>query len=87
MEPQAEALKLVPETMAFVYRVLPLTIQDGILTVALSEAVDPKALEDLKNFLDLREIRYIIKPEEEIEEGIRNAYVDQGLPPWWPGLT
>ena len=36
MKPDWAALNLVPETMATVFRVLPLTFQDGVLTVAIS---------------------------------------------------
>jgi type IV pilus assembly protein PilB len=73
MEPQAKALDLVPETMATVYKVLPLTYENKVLTVAVpKEGKD--ALIDLKNFLDLREVRFTIKPLEEIEIEIAKAY-------------
>jgi type IV pilus assembly protein PilB len=67
MEPQLEALKLVPETVAAVYKVVPLTYQEGVLAVAVAEEA-VFALDDLKNFTGVRELRHVIKPIDEIEE-------------------
>src|SRR5262249_22215025 len=41
-----EATTLVPETMASVYKVLPLTYRDNVLTIALSDPSNLAALDD-----------------------------------------
>src|SRR5438105_848364 len=55
-KPQNEAITLVPETMATVYKILPITYRDGILTVALSDPSNMAALDDLRNFLGCKEV-------------------------------
>jgi hypothetical protein len=77
MEPETDALKLIPEPMAVVYKVVPLTFHEGALTVAVSEEA-VFALGDLKNFTGVRELQHVIKPIREIEEAWK-AYAD--LPP------
>jgi hypothetical protein len=73
MEPQIEALKLIPEPMAVVYKVLQLTFHEGVLTVAVAEEA-VFALDDLKIFTGVRELRHVIKPSDEIEEALAKAY-------------
>src|SRR5207244_3570296 len=53
---QPEAVTLVPETMATVYKVLPLSVRDNVLTVALSDPSNLAALDDLRNFLGVKEV-------------------------------
>jgi type IV pilus assembly protein PilB len=77
MKPERAALNLVPETMATVYRVLPLTFQDGVLTVAIS-AEDEGVLSDLKNILGVREVRCVLRPLGEIEKDREKAYSSMG---------
>src|SRR5438034_103446 len=48
---QEEAIKLVPETMAQVYKVIPLTLKDQVLTVAMGDPNNLTALDDLRNFI------------------------------------
>src|SRR5438132_10686784 len=55
-KPQNEAITLVPETMATVYKILPISHRDGILTVALSDPSNMAALDDLRNFLGVKEV-------------------------------
>ena len=52
-----EALTLVPETMSSVYKILPLSYTDDTLTVALSDPINLPALDDLRNFLGIKEVR------------------------------
>ena len=49
--PQQEAVAIVPETMATEYKVLPLTLKDNVLTVAIGDPNNLTALDDLRNFL------------------------------------
>lgn len=73
MTPQDDALRLIPETMAFVYKVMPLSLQDGVLTVAVAPE-DLPGLEDLRNFLDVREIKSVASSRADIEAAIATAY-------------
>jgi type IV pilus assembly protein PilB len=51
VKPTPEALQQVPETMASVYKVLPLAYKDKILTVAIGDPNNLPALDDLRNLL------------------------------------
>jgi type IV pilus assembly protein PilB len=55
-KPQNEATTLVPETMASVYKILPISYRDKVLTVALSDPGNMSALDDLRNFLGCKEV-------------------------------
>jgi type IV pilus assembly protein PilB len=50
-KPQPEAIALVPETMASVYKILPLTFKDRVLVIAISDPNNLAALDDLRNLL------------------------------------
>jgi type IV pilus assembly protein PilB len=71
---QPEAGQLVPETMASVYKVLPLTFRDNILTVAISDPSNLAALDDLRNFLGVKEVQAQVTTAKAIEEATKRAY-------------
>jgi type IV pilus assembly protein PilB len=73
-KPQPEALQLVPETMATVYKVLPLTLKDKVLTVVIGDPSNPAALDDLRNFLGVKEVKAVVAPPKIIEESITKYY-------------
>jgi type IV pilus assembly protein PilB len=73
-KPQAEALQLVPETMASVYKVLPLTYKDGVLTVVLGDPVNLPALDDLRNFLGIAEVSAVLAPPKAISDVLAKCY-------------
>src|SRR5947209_4882818 len=56
-KPQPEAITLVPETMATVYKILPLTFKDKVLTIALSDPHNMAAIDDLRNLLGISEVK------------------------------
>jgi type IV pilus assembly protein PilB len=74
VKPTPEALQLVPETMATVYKCLPLTVKDKVLTVILSDPSNPAALDDLRNFLGVKEVKAMCAPPKIIEENIARFY-------------
>ncbi len=55
-KPSQEALTLVPETMASVYKILPLTFRDKVLTIAISDPNNLGAIDDLRNLLGINEV-------------------------------
>ena len=73
-KPQPEAITLVPETMATVYKVLPLSYRDKILTVALSDPSCMNALDDLKNFLGVKEVHAELASAKAIKEATARFY-------------
>ena len=57
VRPQPEALQLVPETMASVYKVVPLSFKDKVLTIAIGDPNNLAALDDLRNLLNITEVQ------------------------------
>jgi type IV pilus assembly protein PilB len=74
VKPTAEAMQVVPETMASVYKILPLTYRDGVLTVVLSDPSNLAALDDLRNFLGCKEVRAQIASPKAIADAQTRAY-------------
>ena len=71
---QPEALALVPETMASVYKVVPISLKDNVLTVAMADPSNLAALDDLRNFIGVKEVKAVITSPKAIAEGIPKAY-------------
>jgi type IV pilus assembly protein PilB len=71
---QPEALTMVPETMASVYKVLPLSVADGALTVVISDPAHLSALDDLRNFLGLKEVNAVLASPTAMTEATTKAY-------------
>jgi type IV pilus assembly protein PilB len=74
VKPQAEALAMVPETMASVYKVLPLKLSDNVLTVAMGDPANRNALDDLRNFLGVSDVVAMVAPAKAIEDYTVKAY-------------
>jgi type IV pilus assembly protein PilB len=74
VKPSQEALNLVPETMASVYKVLPLTFKDKVLTVALSDPNNLGAVDDLRNLLGISEVVAQLAPPAAIAEVLSRCY-------------
>jgi type IV pilus assembly protein PilB len=71
---QSEAVALVPETMSTVYKVLPLSYRDGLLIVALSDPSNMAALDDLRNFLGVKEVQAMLASAKAIAEATPKCY-------------
>jgi len=74
VKPQPEATQLVPETMASLYKVLPLTLKDNVLTIASADPTNLAALDDLRNLLGVREVQAVVAPQKDILDAIPKAY-------------
>jgi type IV pilus assembly protein PilB len=74
VKPSAEALALVPETMATVYKVLPLSVKDKVLTIAIGDPTNLPALDDLRNLLSVNEVVATLAPAVVITEAIGKYY-------------
>jgi len=74
LKPTPEALTLVPETMATVYKVVPLSYKDNALTVVLGDPVNLPALDDLRNFLGIKEVSAVLANPKVIAEVMSKCY-------------
>ena len=68
-----KVLELVPETMASVYKVVPISNKDGVLTVAMADPGNVAALDDLRNFLGV-DVRGAVSSLQDVEAAIQRVY-------------
>lgn len=73
-KPAPEAITAVPETMATVYKVLPLLYKDNVLTVVMGDPSNLAPLDDLRNFIGVKEVLAMVAPPKLLEEAITKAY-------------
>jgi type IV pilus assembly protein PilB len=73
-KPTPEALKLVPENMAQIYKILPLKYEADTLTVVMSDPDNLSALDDLRNFLGIKQVEAVLALPRQIEEAQKVAY-------------
>jgi type IV pilus assembly protein PilB len=69
-----EVTTLVTETMASVYKILPLTYRDNVLTIALSDPSNLAPLDDLRNLLGVKEVVAMVASPKAIAEASTKAY-------------
>ncbi len=73
-KPQPEALQLVPETMANVYKVVPLSFKDKVLTIAIGDPNNLAALDDLRNLLNITEVQAHLAMPQAITDALGKVY-------------
>lgn len=73
-KPLPDAVTMVPETMAGVYKILPLSVKDGVLRIAMSDPSNLAALDDLRNFLGVKEVQAVVAHARDIEAAVAKAY-------------
>jgi type IV pilus assembly protein PilB len=73
-KPTKEALELVNETMAGVYKVVPLFFRDKVLTVALGDPASLPGLDDLRNLLGINEVIANLAHPQQITETLARCY-------------
>ncbi|MEI8350443.1 MAG: ATPase, T2SS/T4P/T4SS family [Candidatus Omnitrophota bacterium] len=67
------AIQKVPAKFASHYKVLPLQFANNVLTIATSDPLDVRMLDDIKLLLGV-EVKGVLATEPEITEGIRKYY-------------
>ncbi len=72
----AKVLELVSETMAEMYKIMPVSLKNDVLTVAMADPQNVQALDDLRNFLG-HEVRGAVSNHPDIEAAIAQYYADQ----------
>ena len=71
-----QVLEIVPETMAEIYKIMPVSMRDDTLTVAMADPQNVAALDDLRNFLG-HEVRGAVSSLADVEEAITRYYADR----------
>src|SRR6266540_6695783 len=74
VKPQAEALALVPETMASVYKILPISLKEKVLTIAIGDPNNLTAIDDLRNLLNVSEVQALLAPPKAINDLLPRFY-------------
>ena len=69
-------LEIVPETMADIYKIMPISLKDNVLVVAMADPQNVGALDDLRNFLG-HEVRGAVSSQQDVEEAISRYYSDR----------
>jgi len=67
------AIQKVPAKFASHYKVLPLQFENNLLTIATSDPLDVRMLDDIKLLLGV-EVKGVLATEPEITDGIRKYY-------------
>jgi len=71
--PTPEVVARVPPPLARKYKIVPLEVKDGVLTIALSDPLDFLGLENLEKMLGTK-IKAVLANEREIEQMINRLY-------------
>src|SRR5262249_29864692 len=74
VKPTAEALQMGPETMATVYKIIPLSVRDRILTIAMGDPSNLAAVDDLRNLLGIPEVVVQLAPVKVIADQLTKIY-------------
>jgi type IV pilus assembly protein PilB len=76
-KPNPEAVKLVQKQMAELYKLVPLSFENDVLTVAMSDPNNLQAMDDLKNLLGIRNVNPVLAPPKQIEVLLTKAYSNE----------
>ena len=68
-------IDMVPETMASMYKIVPISLKDGVLVVAMADPQNVGALDDLRNFLGV-DVRGAVSSLQDVEKAIERVYVN-----------
>jgi len=71
-----QVLEIVPQPMAEMYRIMPVSIKNNVLTVAMADPQNVGVLDDLRNFLG-HEIRGAVSSQADVEAAITRYYADR----------
>jgi type IV pilus assembly protein PilB len=67
---------MVPQTMAEIYKIMPVSVKNEVLTVGMADPQNVAALDDLRNFLGY-DVRGAVSNLQEVEEAIARHYADK----------
>jgi type IV pilus assembly protein PilB len=69
-------LEIVPQTMADIYKIMPISLKGNVLTVAMADPQNVAALDDLHNFLNY-DVRGAVSNLRDVEQAIERHYADK----------
>jgi type IV pilus assembly protein PilB len=69
-------LEIVPQTMADIYKIMPVSLKNNVLTVAMADPQNVAALDDLRNFLGF-DVRGAVSNLADVEQAIARHYADR----------
>jgi type IV pilus assembly protein PilB len=69
-------LEIVPQTMADIYKIMPISLKNNVLTVAMADPQNVAALDDLRNFLGY-DVRGAVSNAHDVEQAIARYYADK----------
>jgi type IV pilus assembly protein PilB len=72
----SQVLDMVPETMATVYKIVPISFRNDVLTVAMADPQNIAALDDLRNMLNV-EVKGAVSNERDVRAAIDRLYSDK----------
>ncbi|MCA9100121.1 MAG: Flp pilus assembly complex ATPase component TadA [Planctomycetales bacterium] len=72
-----EVLSHVTETMANLYRIIPVSFRDGTLTVAMCDPQKLSVLDELRNFLGF-EVRAVVATDADVQNALERYYAEAG---------
>ena len=71
----AKVIEAVPQTMAELYKIMPISLRNDVLSVAMADPQNIAALDDLHNFLGF-DVRGAVSNPHDIEVAIARYYAD-----------
>jgi type IV pilus assembly protein PilB len=71
-----KVLEMVPETMASIYKIMPISLKNDVLTVAMADPQNVAALDDLRSFLGI-EVRGSVSNPAHVQQAIERYYSDK----------
>ena len=74
VKPSPESMKVVPQNMAEMYKMVPLSFESEVLTVAMSDPNNLQALDDIRNFLGIRTVNAVLAPAAAVEDLMKRSY-------------
>jgi type IV pilus assembly protein PilB len=74
VKPQPTVIGMVQQQMAELYKMLPISFENDILTVAISDPNNLQAIDDIRNFLGIQQVQAVLAPAKKIEEAIGKTY-------------
>jgi type IV pilus assembly protein PilB len=74
VKPDPAAVKLVMKNIAEMYKLVPLTYENDVLTVAMADPNNMQAMDDLRNLLGIKQVNPVLAPPKQIEALLAKAY-------------
>lgn len=68
-----KVIEMVPQTMAEIYKIMPISLKGDVLTVAMADPQNVATLDDLRNFLGV-EVRGAVSNLKEVQAAIEKNY-------------